>query len=429
MINVMNNFLWMLFIPFLIVMSIYLIFGYNKGLKRQIKSDKLKIKDVIGQVAISLGSMVGTGVIIGVLGSLSSIYIIGQNYFEAIVFWSIIGLIVLVPFAYMETIVAKVSNMDSKSYISILISPKAGMVYAIAFCALHIFGFGGFQFQGMNSVITILSDSFLGFELSEVQRYVFIIIPIIIFISIIILTKKHDIFISAMSLMIGFAIISYIGFAMIFLIKTSDYMNIFITNMIQGVSNPITSIIGVPIAMTLAFQRITQVSEPGLGAFALSSLDNNVKAKPSALVAAISSTLTIFISIFITTYIVSYGVSNGFINLNNSNSLELLNGYFLTSFNVVGLFGIVVLAIFALLSGLTTLLGSYYFLKVLFKLEFKKEFVLFITLLMLAGAVSIFGTMLIFDVVNLLMFIVAFINIVAIFVFIKNRKKNKNFTL
>ncbi len=91
MINNISNITWALFLPFLIVVSIYLIYKYNKDFKKNIATEKLELKRVIGQTSISLGTMIGTGAIIGVLGSLATMYINGQAYFEAIIFWALIG--------------------------------------------------------------------------------------------------------------------------------------------------------------------------------------------------------------------------------------------------------------------------------------------------------------------------------------------------
>lgn len=425
MIDFLNDIMWSLFLPFLIIVSIYCIFAYNFKIKKQIESDKLNIRKAIGQVSISLGAMIGTGAIIGVLGSLASVYISGQIYIETIVFWAVIGAIILIPFSYFETIVAKTTNMNPKEYISDLISPKAGIIYGISFCTLFIFGFGGFQFQGMNSAITIAGTEFLNWDLTQMQRYILIIIPIIILISIIILTNKKEFFINVMSLFIGVAVIFYLIFSFMFIFKTNDYLSIFFTNMIEGIKNPVTSIIGIPIGMTVAFQRITQVSEPGLGAFAISSLSSDLKTKSSGIVSIFASILTIFISIFITTYIVSYGNTNGFIDLTNLDSLNLLTGYYVTGFNIMGYFGIFVLVIFTILSGLTTLLGAHYFLQILFKLNLKTEFILYISLITVSGTLAIYGTSFIFSVVDLLLFIVAFINICAIIIYFKKAEKNK----
>ncbi len=78
MINLIGNFMWLLFIPFLGAIAIYIVYKYNKDVKDDIKGEKIHLRKMLGQISISLGTMIGTGAIIGVLGSLSSIYILGQ---------------------------------------------------------------------------------------------------------------------------------------------------------------------------------------------------------------------------------------------------------------------------------------------------------------------------------------------------------------
>ncbi|MFV0288911.1 MAG: alanine:cation symporter family protein [Mycoplasmatales bacterium] len=425
MINILSNILWLLFIPFIIVMGIYVIYKYIVSVRSKIETEQIKVSKIIGQISISLGTMIGTGAIIGILGSISSLYLSGQEYFEAIVFWAIIGSLVLVPLAYLETIVAKTMHMNPKEYISVLLSKKAAIVYALAFCLLHIFGFCGFQIQGINSAITIITDGFFDINLTQIQRFLLIVVPLLIFVGIIILTKKHDVFINAMSFFIGIAVILYFIFAILFVLKTNNYVNIFLGNIFKGVTNPVTSLIGIPLGMVASFQRICQSSEPGLGAFALSSLDNDVKAKPAAAVSALSATITVFVAIFITTYIMSYANYTGQVNLQVMDSLQILTGFFYTAYNILGYFGVFTLTIFTIFSGITTILGSYYFLKTLFKLSFIKEFSVYMLFLILAGIFAIFGTDFIFNLIDLLMFIVAFINVVTIFIFIKKFHKIK----
>lgn len=425
MISIISNIMWLLFIPFIVIVGIYVIYKYLKEVKKEIQTEKIKLRKIIGQTSIALGTMIGTGAIVGILGSVSSLYLSGQVYFEAIIFWTIIGSLILIPLAYLETIVAKTLEMNPKQYVGKLISPKVGLIYALAFCLLHVFGFGGLQIQGMNSAITIVTNGFFQVELTQIERFIIIVVPLLAIVGIIILTKKHDVFIDAMSLFIGLAVILYLIFAILFIYQTSTYLNIFGNNILQGITNPVTSMIGIPLGMMVAFQRICQAAEPGLGAFALSSLDNDVKAKPAALVSAISALITVFVAIFITTYIISYANYTGEVNLQTMDALQVLTGFFYAAYNVLGYFGVFTLTIFIILSGLTTILGSYYFLKTLFNLSFIQEFSIYMGFLIISGIFAIFGTNFIFNLIDLLMFIVAFINLIAIFIFIKKFSKLK----
>ena len=67
--------------------------------------------------------------------------------------WALIGSLIMVPVSYAETLIAKVMKQTPKEYIGNLLTPGLAMIYAVGFCALHIFGFGGFQFSGIDSVV------------------------------------------------------------------------------------------------------------------------------------------------------------------------------------------------------------------------------------------------------------------------------------
>ena len=144
-----SEMIWSLFLPIIILLSIYLVIKFFSKVHKQttIKSNTT-IKDIVGPVAISLGAMVGTGAIIGVLGSIASLHIAGQNYFESIVGWAVIGALILLPIAYIETLVAKTTNLSPKQYIAKFLSPKIATIYAVSFALMYILGFGGFICTG-----------------------------------------------------------------------------------------------------------------------------------------------------------------------------------------------------------------------------------------------------------------------------------------
>ena len=78
--------------------------------------------------------------------------------------------------------------------------------------------------------------------------------------------------------------------------------------------------------------------------------------------------MTLFIAIFITSYIASYGIDAGIINYGAPNdAVYRLSSFFNTASSVTGTFGLAVMALFTVLSAMTTILGSYYYLRKLFK--------------------------------------------------------------
>ncbi len=421
-----SEIIWPIFLPILFLLSIYI--GYKIIFKVQYQiTDKQSIsfKNMIGPMSISLGTMIGTGAIIGVLGSLANLYLSTQIHIEALAFWAVIGGLILIPLSYVETIVAKVMNKPTQKYLEILLGKTASKIYAISFIVLHIFGFGGFQFSGINTSISIISQRYFDISLIEIQRYLFIVIPIIIIIAIIILSKKHHIFINAMTYMIGTAVFLYFIFFFMFLFKTSDYITIFLSNMFEGIKNPSNAIIGVPTGLILGSQRVIQTAETGLGALGMSSLEADSKPREAAIITLIPTVITIFVAIFVTSYITSYGIYNGFFTIDATvDSFVRLESFFITATVVTGKFGLYVLILFTILSGLTTLLGSYFFLDSLLDISENSKIIIYFVLTITAGTLAVFGFDIIFEVVDLLLFVVLSLNVIGLFKFSISYYKN-----
>lgn len=417
-ISQLSTFIWSVFLPILLVVALITGFKFFTTVKRQTTvRSKLDPKDIIGPAAISMGAMIGTGAIIGVLGSMMSLVTNGQVYFEAIAGWSVIGAIILIPLCYIETLVCKITGKTPKDYIAKFLNPKLGAIYAYAFILLYVFGFGGFQVQGINSAITIIVEGIFDISASPVARYIVLVLPLIAIVSAIVLAKKHDVFINSMALMIGAAVVMYLLMVVVFVFKTNDYVPVYISNVITGMKNPISAGIGLPIGFTVAVQRITQTSEPGLGALAMSSLDSDSEPRAAGAISLIPAITTVFIAIFVTSYITSYGVSAGIVDLSSGDSLIALKGYFLTCLDVVGMYGLVTITLFTVLSGITSLLGSYYFLSVLLDFTENQNIAIYIGLILIAGTLAIFGGSIIFEAVDLLMFVVTGTNLAAILLF------------
>ena len=169
LITKISDTIWPIFLPFILlvgaVMAIRSIFMIQK---QATEPAKLNMKNVIGPASISLGAMIDTGAIIGVLGALSKLSANGQANIEAMAIWALVGSCIMLPVSYSETLNSKIMGKTPKEYIGDLINPKLGILYAVCFVALAVFGFGGFQFSGIDSVAaTVLSNKF-GVELSLV---------------------------------------------------------------------------------------------------------------------------------------------------------------------------------------------------------------------------------------------------------------------
>lgn len=416
-IALLSNSIWSIFLPLLVITAVIIFYFYStKVIKETTKPSKIKVADIIGPASISMGAMIGTGAIIGVLGSISSMYLSGQMYVEAIAGWAVLGALCLIPVTFFETLTCKITAMTPKMYISKFLNPTFGLIYAYCFIILYVFGFGGFQVSGINSGITIMVEHFTGGQLSEVSRYIIIVVPLLVITSAIVLTKKHEVFISAMAYMIGTAVILYLIYVVVFTFRTADYIPTYIDRLLIGMKNPVTAGIGLPIGLMAAFQRIIQTSEPGLGALGMASLDSNSEPRAAGIIALIPAISTVFLAIFVTSYITSYGYQSGIIDL-SGDSLVLLEGFIKTAYAVAGTFGVVVVLIFTILSGITSLLGSYYFLNILLDFSENTNIAIYISLIFLAGTIAIFGGNLIFEAVDLLLFVVTAINVLALLMF------------
>lgn len=416
-IGTLSNVIWPVFLPCILILGAYLsirIFTRIQG--STTRKSKVRLANLIGPASISLGAMIGTGAIIGVLGSLSNLVSQGQTHLEAMAIWALIGAVIMVPVSYSETLCSKIMGKTPKEYIEMLLSKKFGFIYAVGFAALYIFGFGGFQFSGMDSVFTIITGQYMDIALSEMQRFLFIVVPIIIIVAGIVLTKKHDLFINAMTYMIGTAVAAYFIFFMLFIIKTRSHIPVYFEGMLEGIKNPINAMLGVPLGFILGMQRVIQTAETGLGALAMSAQESDSEPREAAMISLLPTVVTILVSIVVTTYIASYGMTNGIIQLPAS-SVERLEHFFMTASSVTGIFGLIVLCMFTVLSGLTTLLGSYYFLTVLFNNKENTNIAIYLALIITAGTLAVFGFNIVFDAVDLLLFVVGGINVTALAVF------------
>ena len=416
--------IWPVFLPFILVVGATMAFRSIVIIqKKATEPAKLNMKNVIGPASISLGAMIGTGAIIGVLGALSKLSANGQANIEAMAIWALIGSLIMLPVSYSETLNSKIMGKTPKEYIGDLINPKLGALYAVCFVALAVFGFGGFQFSGIDSVAATIMNNKFGVELSLVQRYLFIVVPVILVVGALVLSKKHELFMGAMTYMIGTAVAGYFIFFTMFVVKTYDYIPTFFSSMIEGMKNPVNAMMGVPLGFILGMQKVIQTAETGLGALAMAAQESDSKPREAAMISLVTTAVTIFVSIVVTSYIASYGVEVGTLALLNADgtaadTVTRLGGYFKTAEHVVGIFGLVVLSAFTVLSALTTILGSFYYTTKLFKNNSaNKNIAIYLVLIIAAGTLAVFGANVVFEAVDLLLFVLSGINVTALAIF------------
>ncbi len=413
-----SNAIWPIFLPFMLIVgaftAIRTIFIIQK---KATKPAKLKIKNVIGPASISLGAMIGTGAIIGVLGALAKFKASGEINVESMAIWALIGSCIMVPVSYAETLNSKIMGKGPKEYIGDLISPKLGLVYAVCFVALAVFGFGGFQFSGIDSVAKLVTSEFMNINLTLVQRYMFIVIPVIAVVAALVLSKKHEIFMNAMTYMIGTAVAGYFIFFTLFVIKTGSYIPTYFGNIIEGMTNPINGFAGISLGFVLGMQKVLQTAETGLGALAMAGQEADTQPREAGMISLIPTVVTVVVSIVVTSYIASYGLNNGIMTLEGDAATRLAE-YFFTAKEVTGMFGLIVLCAFTVLSALTTILGSYYYMTKLFKKNhINKNIAIYLALIITAGTLAVFGANVVFEAVDLLLFVLSGINVTALAIF------------
>lgn len=416
---------WPAFLPFMLIVGAFTSIRTIGMIQKKVtKPAGLKFKNIIGPASISLGAMIGTGAIIGVLSALSKFFASGEVNVEAMAMWALIGACIMVPVSYAETLNSKIMGKGPKEYIGDLISPKLGIVYAVCFVALAVFGFGGFQFSGIDSVAKLVTSEFMSINLTLIQRYLFIVVPIIVVVAALVLSKKHEVFMGAMTYMIGTAVVGYFAFFTVFVVKTGGYIPTYVAHILEGMINPVNGFSGIMLGFILGVQKVLQTAETGLGALAMAAQEADTQPREAAMISLIPTVVTVVVSIVVTSYIASYGINTGLITFEGG-AAERLAEYFFTAKEVTGMFGLVVLCAFTVLSALTTILGSYYYTTKLFKKNsVNKNIAIYLVLIIAAGTLAVFGANVVFEAVDLLLFVLCGINVTALAIFtVKEWKK------
>ncbi|RKD25296.1 sodium:alanine symporter [Caminicella sporogenes] len=426
-INLLNYYLWNIFLPLLILLGGFITYRTWSFINSISDKDKTKweFSKVKTSLSISLASKIGTGAIIGVLTAMWKTSDNGVGG-ESIVLWVFIGMFALVPLTYSEVLFSQITRKTPRDFINYNINKRAGFLYTICLVILYSFGFVGFQLTGIQSVIKIFFKQSFNYEFTQSGLLFYIIIPLIIIASIIVITKNHKLFINTLGSMVSIIILFYMVFFISFIFLTRGFIPKYIHYIWNDFTNIKSVSIGIPIGLIIGFQRIIQISETALGTSALASSNAENSPRREALLQTISTIITIFIAVVITSYVFTYGRYN-FANVRLSgNGFERIAGYLASAASVTGNFGLGIIITFFILSGLTTVLGSFHFLNTTMNMSENKKIIFYISLITLSGILSISNFDVIFNAVDLLMFIVGFVNIMAMFIFvIKNINKFK----
>ena len=229
---------------------------------------------------------------------------------------------------------------------------------------------------------------------------------------------------NAMTYMIGTAVIGYFAFFTLFVIKTGGYIPTYFAHILEGMTNPVNGFSGIMLGFVLGMQKVLQTAETGLGALAMAAQEADTQPREAAMISLIPTVVTVVVSIVVTSYIASYGINAGLITFEGG-AAERLAEYFNTAKAVTGMFGLVVLCAFTVLSALTTILGSYYYTTKLFKKNpINTNIAIYLGLIIAAGTLAVFGANVVFEAVDLLLFVLCGINVTALAIFtIKEWKK------
>ncbi len=414
-----SNLAWTYFLPILLVLTIFIAIRLiTKVLKYTTIKENYKFSQILGPTAISLGSMVGTGAVIGVLGAINRL---SQGVeIEAIALWSVVGLIITLPLIYSEVITSKVMHLVPSQYIGHILGKSFSKLYIISFFLLYIFGFDGLQYSGIASAANILSTKLLDTTLTSNQEFLFVVIPVFLIVAAILLTKRHRVFMTSVGSLILTAVVSYILLLIIFVISTGDYITIYGSNLISEMTNKSSMVLGLPIGLLLGLQRIIQTSELGIGSIAMAASEAETKPRFAATAALMPVIITVIISIIGTSYITSYCTYINNLTIGSITLYDLSN----TIQAQTGVIGLYIFLIFMALSGLTTLIGSYYYAETVVNKSSNMNIAAYLVVTFLAGTLAIYGFSIIFDLIDLLMFVVVGINLLAITKFMSKDYRN-----
>ncbi|MDE1335350.1 alanine:cation symporter family protein [Vibrio aestuarianus] len=414
-VNHISDALWGIFLPFLILLGLYINFRMLQVRNRISNADnsEWKFSKINSALSISLASKTGTGAIIGVLAAM---WLGSQNGIggEGIVLWIAIGMLVMVPITYSEVLFTQVAKLTPRQFINKYLNHSAAKIYALGLVALYAFGFVGFQFSGVQTVVRLFSIQYFDYQFTATTALLGIVIPILIAVSIVIFTKSHQIFVNALSSMIFSLIIAYVLFFIFFVAKTSD----FFISYLQIIYNDFTQFrsigIGLPAGLIFGFQRIIQISETSLGTAALSSSERLNSPRREAAVQTLATVISIFIAVVITSYVFSYGTHHFADVQLVADGFTRIKGFILTAYHVTGALGAAVVLAFFVISGFTTILGSFHYVNTSLHLHLNARIAVYLTLISISGCLSVANFGVIFDASNLLMFVVGAFNLIAI---------------
>ncbi|MCG8452015.1 MAG: alanine:cation symporter family protein [Spirochaetales bacterium] len=411
-----SSVLWALFLPLLLLLGagvlIFTILAERRESRRTTQGGGFR--NIKAPLAISVASKVGTGSVIGVLAAMWRGSDSGVGG-EAVVLWALIAMAFLVPLTYCEVKATQMAGTMPRRFVTKNINARIATIYAGALVLLYSFGFVGFQFTGIQTALGVISQHWFEIQFTAQQMLFFVIIPMVIITALIIITRNHGLFTNVLGSLIGIVVVLYTLVFILFVAKTLDFANDYVQAIWTDFCRFRTAATGIPIGLVLAFQRIIQTSETVLGTSAMAASDRRNGPRGEARIQVMATLITLFIAMVITSYVYIYGREHFPDVMLTANGVQRVQGYITTLYRVTGPFGLAVILIYFLLSGYCTVLGSYHFVNTTLRLQSHQKIVLYLGLITLSGLLSLSHFSMIFDFVDLLMFLVGAIFIVALF--------------
>ena len=419
-----NELCWSLYLPSLILIGTYVnLFVFKSRNKHpRVVCDALTFKTIRSSLSISLASKVGTGAIIGVLAAMWQNSNQGASSGLGLIFWILLSMLILVPITYSEVFLTQSCKLTPRNFIDKYLNKRLGTIYGLSLITLYCFGFVGFQLTGIQTVVRFVSKEYLNYQFTTPTALMAIIIPILLLTALIVALRRHDFFINILSSVIFFVIVFYIIFFIFFLLLTSQFIPIYLVKIMDSVLDIQSASTGILLGLIIASQRIIQISETSLGTSALSSSDSQNTPQQESFIQTMATLLSIGIAVVITSYIYSYGLESFDEVILANNTFDRLIGFLLTIYKVTGYLGLVVIVLFFILSGFTTILGSFHFLNSTLKIKERHRIYTYLILIFTSGILSVFHFDVVFEITNLLMFIVGSINIISLASFIFNKQ-------
>lgn len=416
-VNFLSNIIWAVTMPFIIIITIIISIKIIFKIKNKTtNNDGIKVIKTFKNSMVTMGTIIGTGALVGVLGSLSTMASEGQAYIEGVCIWGLVGLLILAPFAYSETLMARIVKLSTKDYIKKFLGVKVANLYKIIFIIMFVFGFGGFQFSAINAAVNIVLIKSGGQNLNTIDTFLMIVVPLMIILSIVVLLKKEGLILKALTMLTTISVSLYIIFFFVFLFKTNNYIPVFLHRMHDSITDPVSMMIGMPLGLMVGIQKLMQTADVGIGIFGMAAKGSKGNDREAALASAIVLLMLFIVGILATTYITSYGVEHHDMILKTTNANVLL-GFYNSAISVTGIFGLIAVAGFSILTGVSALLGRYYYLKRITDFSENKIIAMYIVLVSITGVFAVFGFSIVFNVVNLLIFVTFAINLTAIYKF------------